>query len=87
MAFSCTGFWKGRRIIGLFQVILLGTLVAELWMVIKMASAVTSLEKSRDSIEENPSEALSYDNLEANVALRFNDFFFGAVDGCFGESL
>lgn len=63
----------------------MGTLVAELWMVIKMASAVTSLEDSRESIEENPDEALSYDNLEKNVAVRFNDFYFGAVDGCYGR--
>lgn len=78
------GFWKGRRIIGLFQVVLLGTLVAELWMVIKMAGAVTSLEESRDSLRDNEEDELTYDNLEKNVATRFNDFYFGAVDGCYG---
>ena len=81
------GFWKGRRIIGLFELILLGTLITELWVVIRMASAVTSLEDSRDSLRENPNDTNTYDSLEKNIAVRFNDFFFGAVSGCYGIQL
>jgi hypothetical protein len=81
------GFWKGRRIIGLFQVVLIGTLIAELWMVIKLASAVTGLEDSRDNIAMDTAsdDDLQYDSLEENIAIRFNDFYFGAVDGCYGK--
>ncbi len=77
-----SGMWRGRRIIGLYQFILLACLIVELWWVIKLASAVKSMDVTQDSLRSG--KVISYDALEVNMANRFNEFFFGAAGSCAG---
>jgi hypothetical protein len=65
--------------------VLLLSLIAELFVIVKLASAVESLQTSLDAIEADPDAEVPYEGVENSVAERFNDFFFGAVDGCYGE--
>ena len=67
---------------GLYQIILLVCLIAELWFVIKMATSVKSLEASQSLMNQNAQS--TYDIFESGIAKRFNAFFFGAASTCNG---
>jgi hypothetical protein len=67
--------------------VLLLSLIAELYVIVKLATAVESLQTSLDTIEADNNAELPYEGVENSVAERFNDFYFGAVDGCYGEPM
>lgn len=76
-----TGCWTGRRIMALYQVTLLLTIIGDIWIVTKLWAFLQSFERAEESLEPG-NEPLPYDSLETAVAERFNQFFFSATTTC-----
>lgn len=68
------------------MIVLLLSLVAELYVIVKLATAVDSLQTSLDAVDADPNAVVPYESVEKSVASRFNDFYFGATDGCYGKT-
>ena len=72
--------WQGTRILSLFQVFLVLTVVAELtWLALSM-DALSALKENAELVlnGDNP----DYTSLEQEFADKFNLFFFGACSEC-----
>lgn len=77
------GCWTGRRVLALYQLTLLLTILGDVWVVARLLTYVQSFEKAVDSLELGVLSAdLPYDSLESSVAERFNQFFFSATTTC-----
>lgn len=77
------GCWTGRRIMALYQVTLLLTIIGDVWAVTRLVTYVQSFEDADDSLGlGTPSSLVEYDSLETSVADRFNQFFFSATTTC-----
>jgi hypothetical protein len=78
-----SGCWTGRRVMALYQLTLLLTIIGDIWVVTRLMVYVQSLEDADASLLVGaPSGPLPYDSLEEDVADRFNQFFFGATESC-----
>mmetsp|Transcript_16061 Transcript_16061/g.26945 ORF Transcript_16061/g.26945 Transcript_16061/m.26945 type:complete len:282 (-) Transcript_16061:2515-3360(-) len=75
------GCWTGRRIMALYQLTLLLTIVGDIWAVTRLMTYVKSFEEADESLAPG-AQPLPYDSLEASVADRFNQFFFSATTTC-----
>lgn len=74
------GCWTGRRILALYQAILVLAIVGEVWLVTRMLVYLREFEEANLSLStEAP---LAYEGIEADVALRFNEFFFSGTSSC-----
>jgi hypothetical protein len=77
------GCWTGRRIMALYQLALLLTIIGDVWAVSRLMTYVKSFEEADESLAlGTASSLLPYDPLEASVADRFNQFFFSATTTC-----
>jgi hypothetical protein len=77
------GCWTGRRIMALYQLTLVLTIIGDIWAVTRLMTYVKSFEDAEYSLSQGVelSEFL-YDSLETTVADRFNQFFFSATTTC-----
>jgi hypothetical protein len=78
------GCWTGRRILALYQLALLATIIGDIWMVTKLVIIVRDLETSYDNLKHTD-DFLDYSFIEVGVADRFNEFFFSAAATCTGQ--
>lgn len=77
------GCWTGRRILAIYQLTLLLTIIGDIWAVSKLMSYVQSFEDADSALAQGtPSSELLYDTIEAATADRFNQFFFSATTTC-----
>ena len=74
------GFWTGRKILGLFQFILLIIFAFSLDFTVDMTDTVSSLQKAEDSISS--SSPLTYDQFEKKAASSYNSFYFAGITNC-----
>lgn len=78
-----TGCWTGRRIVALYQLTLLLTIIGSVWAVTKILGYVKSFEAADDELSlGTPSSQVVYDSIESSTAYRFNQFFFSATSTC-----
>lgn len=75
------GCWTGRRIMALYQLTLLLTIIVCIWVVSRLLIYLKIFEDANDSLAPG-SEPVPYDSLETSVADRFNQFFFSATTTC-----
>lgn len=74
------GFFTGRNILLIYQLILIGTLIAELYVVAQLTSTCNILQEASDNLSAGePSE---FGQFESILSERFNEFYFSAVDTC-----
>ena len=77
------GCWTGRRILALYQLTLLLTIIGDVWAVSKLMTYVKSFEDADAALAQGiPSSEVVYDTLESSTANRFNQFFFSATTTC-----
>ena len=77
------GCWTGRRILALYQLTLVLTIIGDIWAVTRLMTYVKSFENAEDSLALGvQSNTLPYDSFESSVADRFNQFFFSATTTC-----
>jgi hypothetical protein len=71
--------------LGLYQITLVGTIIAAIYLVNILFTMKNSLQDGYDLVIAGEVDAL-YDVYEENIATRFNQFFFSAAASCTGES-
>lgn len=76
-----TGCWTGRRIMALYQLTLLLTILGDVWIVTRLLVYLNTFEDALESLDPG-NEPLPYDSLEMSVVDRFNQFFFSATTTC-----
>lgn len=77
------GCWTGRRIMALYQLTLVLTIIGDIWAVTRVMTYVKSFEDVEDNLAMGvKSSDLPYDSIESSVADRFNQFFFSATTTC-----
>ena len=74
--------WQGRRILIVYQVCLILTLIFELvWLAISL-SAITELRNNAEDIQSDPSNPPEWSSMEIKISEKFDAFFFGASSQC-----
>ncbi|CAE7669480.1 unnamed protein product [Symbiodinium microadriaticum] len=73
--------WTGRRILALYQLSLLATIIGNLWMVTKLIILVRGLDATYSDLT-SADDTVDYGRFEEAVADRFNEFFFSAAATC-----
>lgn len=76
-----TGFFTGKRILTIYQLCLVGTIVGDIFLVTILLVTRNSLDDQLDGIAENDGY-VEYNELERQISDRFNDFFFSATESC-----
>ena len=66
----------------LYQLILIGTLISELFAISILTDTFDSLEEAHTALSEG--ENPQYGHFESVLSERFNEFFFSAVNSCSG---
>lgn len=74
------GFWTGRKILGLFQFILIIIFAFSLDFTVDMSDTIDSLEKAEKSLSS--ATPLEYDKFEKRAASSFNSFYFSGMTEC-----
>lgn len=74
--------WQGRRILIVYQVCLIMTLIFELvWLGISLA-AITELRNNAEDIQDDPDNPPEWSSMEIKISQKFDAFFFGASSQC-----
>jgi hypothetical protein len=79
------GLWTGRRMLFIFQLGLVGTVIAVFYLTSQLLILTRSLQASFDSVTSATDDAtISYDFdvYENAVAKRFNEFYFSSITTC-----
>lgn len=79
--FRCEGLWTGRRMLALYQLSLIGTIIAVLYIVSTLIIMTRSFRATYDSLGTS-SESFDFDVYETAVARRFNEFYFSSIQTC-----
>lgn len=77
--------WTGRRILGLYQLALLVTIIGVIWGLTQLVIISRGLNATYDDLTrhvEDDTYELAYSKMEDAVSSRFNDFFFSAAATC-----
>lgn len=80
------GFWTGRKIVGIYLCLLVGMLIAEIYLLSMSLSAVQDFEATYNSLTAPVPMSPPYVRFEQTISEKFNEFFFGAASSCSGES-
>lgn len=84
---SFSGFWTGRKIVFIYLIILIGILIAEIYLLSTSLTLVQNFQQNYKILSENPLATPPYANLEGTISDKFNTFFFGASSSCSGMSI
>jgi hypothetical protein len=78
------GFWSGRRILFIYEVVLAAALVGVVYSIFISLIAINSFKETNNSLKAG--NIPSYTSTEQYFANKFNAFFFGAAYGtCSGK--
>eukprot|EP01038_Epipyxis_sp_PR26KG_P007481 gene7481-10195_t len=72
--------FTGRKIIGIYQVLIIGAFIGELYVLTLLFNALRGFKHISIAIEDG--ETPTYELFESFVADKFNNFFFGATSSC-----
>lgn len=75
-----SGFWTGRKILTIYQVVLVASLAAEGYMLSISLNTIKEFKVAYASLTNGV--YIPYAAMEEHVAEKFNMFFFGATTGC-----
>jgi len=76
------GFWTGRKMVFIYMVLLVGILVALIYLLSFSLTVVQSFQQNYDILIADPSATPPYASIETTIAGKFNTFFFGAASSC-----
>jgi len=76
--------WRGLRIILIYQFCLVCALIAEIYWLVQSLQSISNLRDTAVVVAKGTTSALTipYTPLEAQLAYKFNTFFFGASSVC-----
>lgn len=81
LLFEFIGLWTGRRMLAVYQLTLIGTIIAVLYVASTLLIMTRSFRATYDSLGTS-SETYDFDVYESGIAKRFNEFYFSSIQTC-----
>ena len=78
------GFWTGRKMLLIFQLLLIGALIGESIIVLNALHYVHQFESMVNKLDQG--ERVSFLDIESSFQSKFDPFFYGASSSCSGDN-